>query len=398
MLLDYGFLKKKLRALCDELDELLLLPGTSPYIDIEDVSDSAVRVTFGQESDRDVMTLPKSDVLVLPVSNISGEELSSLLLTRFIESCGSELTAKQVAQVSIGVSSGPGQRVASTRRFVTNQPRSAVLRSQGTRSFSTLSTCTNGSHNGTAIVTGGSSGIGRATAQHFQEQGWTVHNVSRRPIDEPWVQNHLTDLQDADAVRHAGSTIASSLMTNVAGSEAQKVCVVHCAGIHAADSIDSVAHEEGGVDGMLQTFGVNVIAPAVISSTLLPAMGQGSSIVYVGSTLSEIGVAGRLSYVASKHAVVGLMRATVQDLFGRGIHTACVCPGFTDTPMIDQALHEQLGLSSEEVDATRKVLANMCSYGRFVQTQEIADLIAFVADNPALNGSVLHANLGQKQS
>ena len=58
------------------------------------------------------------------------------------------------------------------------------------------------------------------------------------------------------------------------------------------------------------------------------------SIIYIGSTLSEKGVANSCSYVTSKHAVVGLMRSTTQDLVGKGIHTACICPGFTDTEML----------------------------------------------------------------
>jgi 3-oxoacyl-[acyl-carrier protein] reductase len=63
-------------------------------------------------------------------------------------------------------------------------------------------------------------------------------------------------------------------------------------------------------------------------------MGPGSSVLYVGSTLSEKAVPGSFSYVVSKHAQLGMMRATCQDLMGTGIHTAMVCPGFTDTEML----------------------------------------------------------------
>jgi NAD(P)-dependent dehydrogenase (short-subunit alcohol dehydrogenase family) len=86
---------------------------------------------------------------------------------------------------------------------------------------------------------------------------------------------------------------------------------------------------------------------------------------------------------------VGLLRATVQDLFGAGIHAACVCPGFTHTPMLEGAL----------LDPTvRAAIEGMVSFGRLVVPEEIAELVAFVAENPALNGAILHANLGQKQS
>lgn len=94
-------------------------------------------------------------------------------------------------------------------------------------------------------------------------------------------------------------------------------------------------------------------------------------------------------YQASKHAVVGLLRATVQDLFGSRIHAACVCPGFTNTPMLEGPLSDP---------QVRAAIEGMVSFNRLVEPDEIARLISFVAENPALNGAVLHANLGQKQA
>ena len=177
--------------------------------------------------------------------------------------------------------------------------------------------------------------------------------------------NHLTDLADDSAIRLAASEVAAALrerarVSNTATSDAAataqreseescdggvvgsnsnqvnsrngacanstalgKVCVVHCAGVHTKDSIQSLASlaslppsshntttatsssggssiggESGsGVEAMQRTFQVNVVAPALLTSSLLPSMGAGSSVVYVGSTLSEIGVPGHLSYV-----------------------------------------------------------------------------------------------------
>ena len=64
--------------------------------------------------------------------------------------------------------------------------------------------------------------------------------------------------------------------------------------------------------------------PEHIEAELLPLMPSGSSVLFVGSTLSEKAVKGAFSYVVSKHAQLGMMRATCQDLMGRGIHTALV--------------------------------------------------------------------------
>jgi NAD(P)-dependent dehydrogenase (short-subunit alcohol dehydrogenase family) len=84
------------------------------------------------------------------------------------------------------------------------------------------------------------------------------------------------------------------------------------------------------------------------------------------------------------------MRATCQDLMGTGIHTAMVCPGFTDTEM----LRTHLGDNKEVITS----IGAMNSFSRLVQPEEIASGIVFCHDNPAINGSVFHLNLGQKEN
>ncbi len=83
-----------------------------------------------------------------------------------------------------------------------------------------------------------------------------------------------------------------------------------------------------------------------------------------------------------------MMRATCQDLAGRRIHTACICPGFTDTEMLRQHV---------SADAMESVKA-MSAYNRLIDPDEIAETLFWAAQNPVINGSVLHANLGQVES
>ncbi len=102
-------------------------------------------------------------------------------------------------------------------------------------------------------------------------------------------------------------------------------------------------------------------------------MATGSSIIYIGSTLSEHAVKNAASYTISKHATVGMMRASCQDLADTGIHTACICPGFTNTQMIRNHLD-----NDEKLLTT---VAIILSSGN--------DFISVI------NGSIIHANLGQ---
>ena len=143
-------------------------------------------------------------------------------------------------------------------------------------------------------------------------------------------------------------------------------------------------------DTFQQVMPLNVIAASQLNQLLLPAMKPGSCILYISSTLGEKGVANTCSYVSSKHAQIGLMKAGCQDLFGSGIHSAAICPGFTDTEM----LRDHVDNDTEVLD----YFAGLSAFGRWLEPKEIADTVWFCANTPAINGSVLHVNLGQQEN
>lgn len=230
-----------------------------------------------------------------------------------------------------------------------------------------------------ALVSGASSGIGKATATAFVDAGYRVYNLARRPSGLSGVEDIAVDLADLSAVE----ALATALVPHV--STAERTCLVH----NASDlPQDTALHVDAAA--MQHTLRLNVVAPAVINQRLLPQMAAGSSVIFIGSTLSEKGVPGHLSYCAAKHAVVGLMRATCQDLQGRGIHTLCICPGFTATEMLQPALHDD--------PAMLQRIRDKVGYGRLIEPAEIAALVRTAAEQPVLNGAVLHANLGQRET
>ena len=89
-------------------------------------------------------------------------------------------------------------------------------------------------------------------------------------------------------------------------------------------SFNKDAVQDINADKLRQNLVVNVIAPMPLNQIVLPYMKSGSAIVYIGSTLSEKAVANTASYTIAKHAVVGMMRSTCQDLADSGIHSYCM--------------------------------------------------------------------------
>ena len=231
----------------------------------------------------------------------------------------------------------------------------------------------------TAVITGASVGIGKATADAFLEDGYSVFNLSRRQCPSAGVENITCDLSSEDDIAASCERLAAAVR------DSSSVALVHNASQMLKDSATEC--DSAALRAVLET---NVVAINSINQRLLPVMPAGSSVIYVGSTLSEKAVAWSFSYVVSKHAQMGMMRATCQDMMGSGVHTALVCPGFTDTEMLRTHLGED-----PEVAA---LIAGMNSFNRLIEPEEIAGLIHWAHHNPVINGAVLHANLGQKES
>ena len=230
-----------------------------------------------------------------------------------------------------------------------------------------------------AILTGASSGIGAAAAEKFIDKGYSVINISRRDCPVPGVETLHTDLADTASLTSTCDTLTARLQ---AQNGAAPVCLVHNASLMLKDRCDTTEDS-----ALIEAISVNVLSINTLNRSLLTAMPQGSSVLYVGSTLSEKAVAGAFSYIVSKHAQLGMMRATCQDLMGRGVHTALICPGFTDTSMLRQHVGND--------ESVLESLGAMNSFGRLVSPIEIAELILWVHQHPVVNGSVMHGNLGQ---
>ena len=226
------------------------------------------------------------------------------------------------------------------------------------------------------VITGASAGIGAATAAAFLDAGYAVVNLSRRPCPVSGAVHVTCDLSNPRFLDAVADRVGPMLQ------EAEQTALIHNASRLSSDT--AVATPS---DALREVIELNVVAANTLNQYVIPTMGAGSSVLLVGSTLSEKAVPGSYSYVISKHAVIGMMRALCQDLAGTGVHTACICPGFTDTEM----------LRAHVPSDAMTTVAGISAFDRLIEPAEIAETLLFAAGHPVVNGAVIHANLGQRE-
>jgi 2-hydroxycyclohexanecarboxyl-CoA dehydrogenase len=253
-----------------------------------------------------------------------------------------------------------------------------------------------------ALVTGGASGIGRATALRLASEGAKVAVVDR---DEPGAAETVR------LVRAAGGT-AAPFACNVADSAGVNAAVaVIAAALGPVDVLVNVAGigDTAGLDGVAgvsderwnAVLAVNLSGPFYLSRAVLPAMverGWGA-IVNVSSLAGRSKSAmGGYAYSSSKAGLLGLTRHLAFDYGPKGVRVNAICPGGVDTPMLRAAGVREA--RSEAEQAARSV--RMAAYQFFMpikrvsQPEEQAAAIAFLASDDAsyINGVSLDVNGG----
>lgn len=226
------------------------------------------------------------------------------------------------------------------------------------------------------IIFGGSKGIGRSIVETFRDRGFHCLNISRT-LSAPADSNMRVDLSNIDDIDKVRTSIIEYI------KDATELSVVHNAFPYSSDSALSP-----DLNKLNEAFNACVIWPTSINQMVVEKANCKTSILFTGSTLSEKAVPGAYSYSTLKHACAGMMKALCQDGSGNMVHTALICPGFTDTEMLREHLN-RLNMNMEMI--TDNVIFN-----RLIRPDEIARFFLFAHEEPSLNGSVLHANLGQK--
>jgi 2-keto-3-deoxy-L-fuconate dehydrogenase len=227
-----------------------------------------------------------------------------------------------------------------------------------------------------ALVTGGASGIGAATAEALMQRGAQVAVLDRAVQGSPSGALAVTcEITDAQGVEVAVAAVVDAF--------GQLDVVVNNAGIGATG--DVAANDDAE---WMKVLDVNVIGMARVARAALPHLRRSAhaAIVNTCSTLALIGVRQRALYSASKGAIEGLTLAMAADHVREGIRVNAVAPGTTLTPWVDRLLD-----AADDRASTEQALRERQPLGRLVTAEEVAHAICYLAS--PLSGSTTGAIL-----
>jgi NAD(P)-dependent dehydrogenase (short-subunit alcohol dehydrogenase family) len=224
-----------------------------------------------------------------------------------------------------------------------------------------------------AVVTGGNSGIGLATAKRLQDEGAKVaiSGRSRKTLDEAVkaIGNGLLAVQ-ADVAKLADTDKLYAEVSQKLG----KIDVLFVnAGVAKfapfAETSESTFDEQ---------FDINIKGAYFTIQKALPFLNDGASIILNTSVAGQKGTAGATAYSATKAALRSLARTVAAELVGRGIRVNTVAPGPIVTPIFGRT-----GLPQEAIDEFAKDVLARIPMKRFGQPEEVASVVAFLASQDA---------------
>jgi len=236
----------------------------------------------------------------------------------------------------------------------------------------------------TAVITGGATGIGRAAAKRFIEEGAFVFIFGRR---QETLDAAVAELgSHARAVQGSVSDLADldRLYAEVKAERGTLDIVFANAGAGSPLALGEITAEH--ID---ETFDTNVKGTIFTVQKALPLMGDGGSIILTGSSAGTTGAPGMTAYSASKAAVRNLAKTWAEDLKGTGIRVNVLSPGATATELAKEALGEE----------GQKVFASMTPLQRMADPSEIGAAAAFLAspDSSFMTASELAVDGGLAQ-
>jgi NAD(P)-dependent dehydrogenase (short-subunit alcohol dehydrogenase family) len=229
--------------------------------------------------------------------------------------------------------------------------------------------------NKTVLITGGTTGIGLATAQHLQAEGARVLVTGRNP----------ETLAAARTTLGANAVVIPSDSGSLADAQGLGAAVKKHAAKLDAVFLNAGIGQFGPIEAMTpkhfdDMFNVNVRGLYFQLQSLLPILANPSSVVFNASVVAQLGLATTSIYAATKAAVVSLGKSLAVELAPRGIRLNTVSPGPIDTPIMSK-----LGLPAEAQKGVEDNFAAQTLLKRFGTADEVAKLVRFLLSNDSSN-------------
>ena len=227
----------------------------------------------------------------------------------------------------------------------------------------------------TVVVTGGTKGIGKAVADRFSAAGERVEAVGHDQLD-------VTDEEQVTAFFERLGRVD---------------VLVNNAGIGSGASLARTT-----LDNWRAHLDVNATGPFLCTRAVIGGMierGDGR-IVTVASIAGLVGPRYTAAYAASKHAAIGLMRATAAELAGTGVTANAVCPAYVDTDLTKRTVENIVEKTGRTAEDAQSELEEMTPLGRLLEPDEVAVAVVFLAspEAAAINGQTLVLDGGGLQA
>ena len=244
-----------------------------------------------------------------------------------------------------------------------------------------------------AIVTGGGSGLGEATARRLAAEGMKVAIWDLNLEGAGRVADDIGGVAIACDVADAGSAEAAIAQSRDAVGPAR--LLVNCAGVGPARTIVSRQGEPMPLDAFARVIGINLIgtfnclrlAAADMSKAEPLESGERGVVINTASVAGFEGQIGQAAYGASKAGVIGLMIPAMRELGRHGIRVMTIAPGYFQTPLMDTVPPDfQDNLKSSQIFPRT----------RFGRAEEFAGLCVAICENEMLNGDTIRLDAGTR--
>ena len=239
--------------------------------------------------------------------------------------------------------------------------------------------------NKVVVVTGGASGIGKATVMAFAREGASVvcadvnaekgEELKREAVRANLAVDFVRiDMSSADSIHAAANQILERY---------PRVDIL----VNGAGWGDIQPYMQNSSDFIERVIAINLAGPAHLTQALLPPMiaANGGKIVNIASDAGRVGSSGETVYAGAKGGLIAFTKSLAREVARYSINVNCVCPGPTDTPML-----------ATRSDKLREAFLKAIPFRRFAKPEEIADAVVYFASPQSdyVTGQVIHVNGG----